>query len=172
VSGPGATPPDPWAVVEYHARNAAQAGSASLTRAERLAMYIAAAPDVVGARPMTAREGGFFQPQDLRWVVASTGDLAELAIDASGGIWVRTPSQMRQVLAAVAAFVIATALFARLAGPRAVVAGGIVAVGVYAVSGALFSRWRRTGTRPGDARYDAQVAEMVARYERPVTPPS
>lgn len=162
--------PDPWAVVEYHARAAAQGGDAALTPGQRLAMYASVAPQVIGARVMTPREAGFGGSRDVRWVVHPPGGGPLLAFDASGTMWVRSTSQVQQVLSAAAVFVIATALFTRVAGPRAVIAGLIVAAGAYALSGAFFPRWRAVGLRAGDDRFERVVVELATRYERAIPP--
>lgn len=162
--------PDPWAVVEHHARAAAQGGDAALTPGQRLAMYASVAPQVIGARAMHAREAGLGGSRDQRWVVNPPGGGPLLAFDASGNTWVASASQMQRLLSAAAGFVIATALFRQVAGPRAVIAGLIVAAGVYALSAVFLPRWRELGLRAGDDRYERIFAELAARYER-TTPP-
>ena len=149
--------PDPWSVVEHHARAAAVRGDGALTAGQRLAMYVTAAPAVVGARS----QGG-------RWVIDPRNGGPLLAIDESGEAWVQVRSDARRVVAFAIAFVVSTMLFSRVAGPRGLIAGLVVAAGAYALSGTLMSRWRRVGTRAGDHAYEAAVADLVATYERPV----
>jgi hypothetical protein len=163
--------PDPWAVVEHHAGAAPRGGDADLTTGQRLAMYVSVAPQVVGARQMSRAEQGLRGAGKARWVVHAPDGGAPIAFDESGNISVAVSSSAQRVVAAAAGFVVATALFARIAGPRAIIAGLIVAVGAYAVSAAILPRWRPIGVRAGDERYELMLADLVARYERAVPPP-
>lgn len=162
--------PDPWAVVEHHARAAAQGGDAALAPGQRLAMYASVAPQVIGARAMLPREAGPGGSRDARWVVNSPGGGPLLAFDASGKTWVASTPQAQRLLSAAAGFVIATALLTPVAGPRAIVPGLIMAAGVYALSGVFLPRWREVGLRAGDDKYEQIFAELAARYERAIPP--
>lgn len=162
--------PDPWAVVEHHAGAAARQGDAALTTGQRLAMYVSAAPQVVGARPMSRAEKGLGGAGQNRWVVPAPDGGAPIAFDESGNAWVAVSSTTQRLLSAAAGFVVATALFARIAGPRAVIAGLIVAAGAYLLSAAVIPRWRPIGLRAGDDRYERALENLVDRYERSVPP--
>ncbi len=134
-------------------------------------MYVSAAPHVIGARVMSRAEEGMRSAGRTRWVVRAD-DGVPIAFDESGNAWVAVSSTTQRLLTAAAGFVVATALFSRIAGPRAVVAGLIVAVGAYILSAAIVPRWRPIGPRAGDDRYERVLADMVERYERAIPPAS
>lgn len=172
MTSPGESRPDPWAVVEHHAGVAARQGDASFSAGQRLAMYVSAAPQVVGARMMSRAEMGPGRAAPTRWIVPSPDGGAPIAFDESGTVWVAVSATAQRLVTAAAGFVVATALFSRIAGPRAVIAGLIVALGAYVLSAAFVPRWRRIGLREGDDRYERVVATLVERYERAVPPAS
>lgn len=168
--------PDPWAVVEHHAQQAAARAEGTMTSAQRLALYASAAPEVIGA--MRAQRGEFGltrRGNDSEWwkvaIAGQTpGTPVFLAWNAAGEVIVqrRTSTTLRMVIAYLIAWATGMVGFARLLGPRALFPAIVVGIGVAALTRQLFPVWTPLGTLPGDDRHARALEGLVARYEADV----
>jgi len=177
MSNPPPSRPDPWAVVEHHAREAAARGTADgqLDDQQRLALYAAAAPDVIGARRIDAaalghtvrRAGG----SDAEWWAATLpGERRELAWSTSGILALRQPS--RRVVVAfgigLLGFLMAFGGFGRVAGPRALIPALVVGGGLFIAVRRAASDWSLLDGDGGDPAIRKAIRGFVRRYEEGV----
>lgn len=176
MSGPLPSRPDPWSVVDHHARQAAAQGTGAgqMDDRQRLALYAATAPDVIGARRIPAaalghtvrRAGG----ADAEWwVVALPGEARELAWSGSGLLAVRQPSRRLVVAFAIGlvGFLIAFGGFGRVAGPRALIPALVVGSGLFVAMRRVASDWSLVEGE-GDPAIREAVRGFVAAYEEGV----
>lgn len=167
---------DPWAVVEYHARHAAQRSEGSMSPTQRLALYAATAPDVIGATPVRPGELGLWRQlgREEWWKVplpAARGSAPQwLAWSSSGQVLVERPDAMGRRMFMVATGTSFVSMFGlgRLVGWRALPFALLLAAGAAFLSRIVWPAWSRLGSAPGDERHERAVAELVERYERDV----
>ncbi len=176
MSDPAPPPrPDPWAVVEHHAaRAAAAAGRDGLTDTQRLALYAAAAPGVIGARRVDSATLGHTIRRaagaDAEWWAAAIPPAGqELAWTDAGLLALRRPSRSRGVALGVAVLgcLLAFGAFGRLAGPRAIIPAAVVGVALFAVVRRAASDWSLLDGE-GDAPVKGAIRGFVEAYEREV----
>ncbi|HPF61594.1 MAG TPA: hypothetical protein PLI93_05985 [Gemmatimonadales bacterium] len=167
---------DPWAVVEHHARRAAERGDGSMNPVQRLALYASTAPEVIGAVP--ARPGDLGLARRLQgedwWRVplpAARGSVPRwLAWSSSGRTLVerRAATGRRMFLVGAASWVTSMFAFARLLGPRALFPAVVVAIAAAAMTRIAWPAWSPIGSEPGDDRIARAVDDLVDRYEAAV----
>jgi hypothetical protein len=178
VSGSVPSRPDPWSVVEHHARQAAAQGAAGgqLDDRQRLALYAAAAPDVIGARRIdpallghTVRRAGGAGVE--WWAVPLPNDTRELAWSSDGILALRQPQRGVVVAFAIGllGFLIAFGGFGRVAGPRALIPAILVGGGLFLAVRRAASDWSLV-ERDGDAAIREAIRGFVRRYEDGVSP--
>lgn len=169
--------PDPWAVVDHHARAAAaRAGEGEvLNDGQRLALYAAAAPDLIGARPIEAKRLGHTIARtggrDAEWwMVPLPGSEQELAWNAAGLFALRRPARRTAVAAGVAmlGLLLAFGAFGRLAGPRAIFPAVLIAAGLFVVVRRATSDWTLLDGHGDDPVAQRAISRFVATYERGV----
>lgn len=166
---------DPWAVVEHHARRSAELADGSMSDMARLALYVAAAPGVVGATPVRRGDLGLFRPTDDEWwrvTVPGPAGSAQRALvwNAAGTVLVQRPATTgrRMLLMAMSAGVLSLAGLVGVLGTFAIIPA-IAFAGVAAFLARKFiPSYTPLGSWPGDERYEKAVAEMIDRYERAV----
>lgn len=164
--------PDPWAVVEHHAR-AAASRAVDLTAGQRLAMYAAAAPELIGARRATRSEfgplGGGLPGADW-WTAAMPDSNDRLAWNERGDVVVssRLHAVIRQLVVGAFGTLLAVPLFARVAGPRAIIPALIVGLGAAFAASRLAPRWTVLGDGLDHARARRTMEEFLQAYERDV----
>jgi len=168
---------DPWAVVEHHARQSAEFVAGSMSETARLALYVAAAPGVIGATPVRRGALGLGRPSDDHewWQVSVAGPAGSphrsLVWNAAGTVLVQRPQATgrRMLLMAAAAGVLGTVGFAGMLGAFAILPGVALAGVAAYFTRKLIPSYTPLGSWPGDERYEEAIAEMVDRYERAVT---
>jgi hypothetical protein len=169
--------PDPWSVVEHHARQAATHGAdtGQMDDRQRLALYAATAPDLIGARRIDAatlghtvrRAGG----TDAEWWAAPLpGDQRELAWSSSGILALRQPSRGLVVAFSIGmlGFLMAFGGFGRVAGPRALIPAILIGGGIFFAVRRAASDWTLLDSDGGDAAVKAAMKGWVARDEEGV----
>lgn len=166
--------PDPWAVVEHHARVAAARGTeATLSPGQRLALYAATAPEVIGARRMERGELGVlgrFARDGEWWTAAIPGSGDRLAWNERGEVVVsnRTDAAIRQAVIGGFGALLAFTAFARIAGPRALFPALVVGVGVAVLAARLAMRWTLLGDGQNHPLAEQTLQQFLQRYEEGV----
>jgi len=172
--------PDPWAVVERLAARAATATAANESGItddrSRLVLYARMAPDVIGARQLGPEQRGAFTLwlDQLRgrakwWGVQLPGTRRWLAWDEQGDLWLSPGPRGGSQIAAVAgalSLAFATALFARVMGPRAIIPAAFVAFAAAMIAKQVGGAWQKVELEGADPKVKALVAELVERYEQ------
>jgi hypothetical protein len=172
--------PDPWAVVERLAARAATATVANESGItddrSRLVLYARMAPDVIGARQLGPEQRGAFTLwlDQLRgrakwWGVQLPGTRRWLAWDEQGDLWLSPGPRGGSQIAAVAgalSLAFATALFARVMGPRAIIPAAFVAFAAAMIAKQVGGAWQKVELEGADPKVKALVAELVERYEQ------
>jgi hypothetical protein len=172
--------PDPWAVVERLAARAATATAANESGItddrSRLVLYARMAPDVIGARQLGPEQRGAFTLwlDQLRgrakwWGVQLPGSRRWLAWDEQGDLWLSPGPRGGSQIAAVAgamSLAFATALFARVMGPRAIIPAAFVAFAAAMIARQVGGAWQKVELEGADPKVKALVAELVERYEQ------
>lgn len=177
MSEPVPSRPDPWSVVDHHARQAALRGDAAgqMDDRQRLALYAAAAPDVIGARLVdpaalghTVRRAGGAGAE--WWAVQLPGETRELAWSNGGILAIRQPSRGLVVAFAIGmlGFLIAFGGFGRVAGPRALIPALVVGGGLFIAVRRAASDWSLLDSNGGDAAVREAIRGFVRRYEEGV----
>lgn len=169
---------DPWAVVEYHARQSATRAPGSMSDTARLALYVAAAPSVVDATPVRRGDLGLGRPtnDDEWWKVTVPGpagsDRRALVWNAAGTVLVQRPATTgrRMLLMAISAGVLGMVGLVDLLGALAIVPAVALAGTAAFLARKVLQSYTPLGSWPGDERYEKAMAEMIDRYERAVTP--
>jgi hypothetical protein len=164
---------DPWAVVEHHARLAAERGEGSMDAIQRLALYAATAPGVIGAVPVRAGDLGLARrlQGDEWWKVplpAARGSVPQwLAWSSTGKTLVerRATTGRRMFLIGASSWVVSMFTFAKVMGPRALIPAVVVAVGAAMLGRLAWPAWSPIGSEPGDDRVAEALDDLVARYE-------
>lgn len=174
-TGPGGRP-DPWAVVEHHARQAAQQGGPdALSEGQRLALYVAAAPHLIGARRLdpavlghTIRRAGGDGAE--WWAAPLPGEARDLAWSGTGVFAVQQPGRRRVMGFALGllGFLLAFGAFGRLAGPRAAIPALIVGGALFLAGARMGSDWRLLDGGGANAGIRDAIARFVATYEEGV----
>ncbi|HET9066233.1 MAG TPA: hypothetical protein VFN22_10485 [Gemmatimonadales bacterium] len=168
---------DPWAVVEHHARQAAELAPGSLSETARLALYVAAAPGVIGATPVGRGALGLGRPSgDHEWWQVSVAGPAgsphrSLVWNAAGTVLVQRPQATgrRMLLAAVTGGILGMGGFAGMLGAFAILPAVALAGVAAFLTRLVVPSYTPLGSWPGDERYEKVMTEMVDRYERAVT---
>ncbi|MEO5799303.1 MAG: hypothetical protein ABIZ70_13505 [Gemmatimonadales bacterium] len=157
--------PDPWAVVDFHAQAAAR-GTADerMTSEQRLVLYAAAAPEVIGATRITSSDAHEW------WSAPVAGSPNTLIWNNAGEIFLGSASSARVRRWVVGVFVGAL-VFAPL-GPEVELLGLIPAVllgvGASLVVQRYWPAWARYGNVHDGAGAHQAMEAFVARYERDV----
>lgn len=163
--------PDPWSVVEFHARAAAKVDADErMTSQQRLALYAAAAPEVIGAIRLNT-------PDTAEWWSAPvTGTLNTLVWSNQGELFLASPASavVRQWVVGAGTGLL---VFVTLA-PELRIWGMIPAVLLGLATTMMVQRkwpaWARFGDVVNPNGAQKALEEFVARYERdvPVLPPA
>jgi hypothetical protein len=173
MTGPVPSRPDPWSVVDHHAREAAARGTdaGQMNDRQRLALYVATAPDVIGARRIDAgvlghtvrRAGGAGAEW---WAVPLPGEQRELAWSSTGILALRQPSRGVVVAFAIGmlGFLMAFGGFGRVAGPRALIPALLVGGGLFVAVRRAASDWSLVDG-DGDTAIRGAIRGFVGRYE-------
>lgn len=167
---------DPWAVVEHHARRAAQRSEGSMSPTQRLALYAATAPEVIGAVPVRPGELGLVRQfgREEWWkapLPAARGSAPQwLAWSSSGQVLVERHDAMGRRMFTVATGTSFVSMFGlgRVMGWRALPVALLLAAAAAFITRVAWPAWSPLGSAPGDERHQKAVAEMVERYERDV----
>jgi len=169
--------PDPWSVVEHHARQAAAHGAdtGQMDDRQRLALYAATAPEVIGARRIDAaalghtvrRAGGAGAEW---WAAPLPGDQRELAWSSNGILALRQPSRGLVVAFAIGmlGFLMAFGGFGRVAGPRALIPAILVGGGIFFAVRRAASDWTLLDGDGGEPAVREAIRAFVRRYEHGV----
>ena len=139
---------------------------------QRLALYVAAAPHVIGARQIDAatlghtvrRAGG---TNTEWWVAPLPGDKRELAWSSSGILALRQPSRGLVVAFSVGmlGFLMAFGGFGRVAGPRALIPALLIGGGLFFAVRRAASDWSLLDADGGDPAVREAIRGFVRRYE-------
>lgn len=166
--------PDPWAVVEHHARVAAERGTeAVLSPGQRLALYATTAPEVIGARRMERSEFGMlgrFARSGEWWTAAIPGSRDRLAWNEQGDVVVsnRMDALIRQAVIGGFATLLAFTVLGRIGGPRALIPALMVGAGVAMVAARLATRWTVLGDGNNHPLAERTLQQFLQRYEEGV----
>lgn len=166
--------PDPWAVVEHHARVAAERGTeAVLSPGQRLALYATTAPEVIGARRMERSEFGVlgrFARSGEWWTAAIPGSRDRLAWNEQGDVVVsnRMDATIRQAVIGGFATLLAFTVLGRIGGPRALLPALMVGAGVAMVAARLATRWTMLGDGNNHPVAERTLQQFLQRYEEGV----
>lgn len=167
---------DPWAVVDHHARQSAELAPESMSETARLALYAAAAPDVIGATAVRRGQLGLGRPSDYRgwWMVQMPGPPGSspraLVWNAAGPALVERPATTgrRMLLAAITAGVPGMVGLVDLLSGLAILPAALLAAIAAYITREWLPSYTPIGSWPGDERYQKALAELVDRYERMV----
>jgi hypothetical protein len=166
--------PDPWAVVEHHARVAAERGTeAVLSPGQRLALYATTAPEVIGARRMERSEFGVlgrFARSGEWWTAAIPGSRDRLAWNEQGDVVVsnRMDALILQAVIGGFATLLAFTVLGRIGGPRALIPALMVGAGVAMVAARLATRWTMLGDGNNHPLAERTLQQFLQRYEEGV----
>ncbi len=163
--------PDPWAVVEHHARAAAErAPGDSMNSAQRLTLYVSAAPDVIGARRLASGELGIGGKGVTWWVAPIPASDRLVAWNDRGDAMVSNPTvaTLRRVWIGSLGVGISFLPFARIAGPRAIIPALIVGVAAAFVIGRIAPRWVLFGDGHNHPLAERTLEQFLQRYEEDV----
>ncbi len=166
--------PDPWAVVEHHARVAAARGTeAVLSPGQRLALYATTAPELIGARRMERSEFGMlgrFARNGEWWTAAIPGSGDRLAWNEQGDVVVsnRTHAVIRQAVIGGFATLLAFTVLGRIGGPRAIIPALMVGAGAAMIAARLAARWTLLGDGHNHPLAERTLQQFLQRYEEGV----
>jgi hypothetical protein len=171
VTQSSAPRPDPWAVVEHHARAAAErAPGDAMNSAQRLALYVSAAPELIHARRLAVGELGIGRKDVEWWVAPAPASNRILAWNDRGEALLSNPSgaALRRLVVGSAGVGISFLPFARLAGPRAIIPALLVGVAAAFLVGRIAPRWVLFGDAPDPVTAAGVVEALAEEYEKEV----
>lgn len=157
--------PDPWSVVEFHARAAARNESdGQMTAEQRLALYAAAAPEVIGAIRLSAMDGAEW------WSAPVTGTVTTLVWNNRGEYFLASPSSalVRQWVVGVGAGLLVFVTLSPATRLWGMIPAVLLGIGTTIVAQRQWPAWTRFGNVLDPAGAQRALTEFVARYERDV----
>lgn len=157
--------PDPWSVVEFHARAAARGdGDERMTNQQRLMLYAAAAPEVIGARRLNALDRAEW------WSAPVPGTLNTLIWSNQGELFLASPASavIRQWVIGGGVGMLVFSVLAPEIRMWGIIPGILLGLAATLMIQRQWPAWARFGNVMHPAGAQRAMDDFVAKYERDV----